>query len=67
VHQAVFEAKETESGITIHLVNEEYDKGAVLAQHKASLEEHDTPESIELKVRKLELQYFPIEIENWLK
>lgn len=67
VHQAVFDAKETESGITIHLVNEEYDKGAVLAQHKASLDEHDTPESIEQKVRKLELKYFPKEIENWLR
>lgn len=66
VHKAVEEAKETESGITIHLVNEEYDKGKVLAQHKVNLSESDSAETIEQKVRALELKYFPIEIENWL-
>lgn len=67
VHQAVFDAKEKESGVTIHLVNEEYDKGKILAQHKTTLTEEDTPQSIEKKVRALELQYFPLEIKEWLK
>lgn len=67
VHKAVFDAREKESGITIHLVNEEYDKGRVLAQHKVNLDIEDTPQSIEKKVRALELQYFPLEIDEWLK
>ena len=67
VHKAVFEANEKESGVTIHLVNEEYDKGKILAQYKAELTSEDTPQSIEKKVRSLELQYFQLEIERWLE
>ena len=66
VHDAVFQAKEKESGITIHLVNEEYDKGAILFQASVALEEQDTPEVIEKKVRELEIKHFPLVIENQL-
>lgn len=58
VHQAVAEAGETESGITVHLVNEEYDKGEVIAQYAVQLEQGDSAESIERKVRQLEREHF---------
>ena len=64
VHRAVIEKKETESGITVHYVNEEYDKGEIILQATCAIEEGDTPEILEQKVRKLELEYFPKAIEK---
>lgn len=64
VHQAVKEAKEAESGITIHLVNERFDEGEILAQHKCQLLPSDTSETIEEKVRFLELKHYASEIEQ---
>jgi phosphoribosylglycinamide formyltransferase-1 len=46
VHRAVIEAGERETGITIHLVNEEYDAGRILAQRRVPVEPGDTPESL---------------------
>jgi phosphoribosylglycinamide formyltransferase-1 len=59
VHDAVHAAKETESGITIHWVNEHYDEGAIIAQHRTSIAADDTPGDIERKVRELEMKWFP--------
>lgn len=59
VHNAVIEAKETESGCTIHYVNEEYDEGAILLQSKCEITPHDTPESLAQKVLKLEHETYP--------
>ena len=64
VHQAVIAGKETESGITVHYVNEEYDKGEVILQARCPIEEGDTPEVLDKKVRALELEYFPKAIEK---
>jgi phosphoribosylglycinamide formyltransferase 1 len=64
VHQAVFDAKEKCSGITIHYVNEEYDKGAVIFQAECALEPEDSPEDIERKVRQLEQKHFAVEAEK---
>lgn len=66
VHQAVFDNKEKETGITIHLVNENYDEGNVIVQHKVALSKQDTPESIEQKVRGLEQKYFASTIERFI-
>ncbi len=66
VHQAVWEAQEKESGITIHYVNEEYDEGAIVFQTKCTLDETDTPDSIAKKVLQLEHRYFPKVIEEIL-
>lgn len=66
VHRAVKEAGETESGITIHLVNEEYDKGRVLFQAACKIEENDTPESIAAKIHSLEYANFPVQIEQFI-
>jgi len=56
VHAAVIAAKEKESGATVHMVNEEYDKGAIIAQQKVSVIETDTPESLAAKVLHIEHQ-----------
>ncbi|CAZ95644.1 phosphoribosylglycinamide formyltransferase [Zobellia galactanivorans] len=59
VHEAVRANNETETGITIHYVNENYDEGAVIRQVKTSVSTDDTPESIARKVHELEYEYFP--------
>lgn len=64
VHEAVALNKEKESGITIHFVNEEFDKGRVIAQFSVLLNEGDTPTSIQTKVQQLEHQYFAKVIEK---
>ena len=64
VHKAVVENKETESGITIHYVNEEYDKGEIILQAKCEVNESDTPETLSAKIRALEFEYFPKAIEK---
>lgn len=64
VHKSVIENKEMESGITIHYVNEEYDKGEIILQAKCELNETETPETLALKIRKLEFEYFPKAIEK---
>jgi phosphoribosylglycinamide formyltransferase-1 len=59
VHQAVVDAKETESGITIHFVNEHYDEGNIIFQAKCEVLPTDTPDDVAQKVHELEYKYFP--------
>jgi phosphoribosylglycinamide formyltransferase-1 len=59
VHEAVVANKETESGITIHYVNENYDEGQVIFQAKCEVLAGDTPEDVAAKVHELEYRYFP--------
>jgi len=66
VHQAVINAKETESGISIHYVNNQYDQGAIIFQVKTSIDPDDSPKSLAQKIQKLEHRYFSKEIENLL-
>lgn len=54
VHEAVIKAKETQSGCTIHYVNEEYDKGEIILQNSLFLEEGETPQTLEEKIKELE-------------
>lgn len=58
VHRAVQQNKETESGISIHLVNEQYDKGQLIAQYKTAISINECAEEIQKKVMQLEHQYF---------
>jgi len=67
VHNAVKDAREKETGITIHLVNKEYDKGRILFQAKCTLDEEDTPEDIAQKIHGLEHSNFPEQIEHYLQ
>ena len=59
VHQKVFENKERTTGITIHLVNEHYDEGEILAQFTCVLDEFDDPTTIANKIQELEHRHFP--------
>ncbi|MCI8482181.1 MAG: phosphoribosylglycinamide formyltransferase [Clostridia bacterium] len=54
VHKAVIEAKEEYSGVTLHYVNDQYDKGNIIKQTKVKVEPTDTPESLASKVQKAE-------------
>ena len=64
VHQAVKEAGETETGITIHYVSEEFDSGRIIAHYSVLLTEDDTVDSIQEKVHQLEHRYFAKTIER---
>ena len=64
VHQAVVEAGETESGITIHYINEHYDEGNIIFQAKCEVLPTDTAEMVAEKVHKLEYQHYPAIIES---
>lgn len=66
VHEAVLQAGESETGITIHFVNGQYDEGDVVFQAKCKVEPQDTPETIAHKVHLLEHRYFPEVIEKLL-
>jgi phosphoribosylglycinamide formyltransferase-1 len=66
VHEAVKTANEKETGITIHEVNEHYDKGKVLFQATCPVDETDTPEQIAQTVHALEYRYYPGVIEEWI-
>lgn len=65
VHEAVRSAGETETGITIHMVNENYDEGKVIFQARCTVEESDTPITIAQKVHALEHAHFSQVIEWW--
>lgn len=64
VHEAVKANKEKESGITIHYVNSDYDKGQIIRQYTTPLNENDDAEDIARKVHALEYKYFPRVIES---
>ena len=66
VHQAVINDGEKESGISIHLVDEEYDHGKTLFQAKVKVEATDTPDSLAQKIHVLEHKHYPGVIEKWV-
>lgn len=59
VHESVVVNQEKETGISIHFVNKEYDKGAVIFQAKCRVLPNDTPEDVAKKVHELEYMHFP--------
>lgn len=67
VHTAVINAKEKESGITIHFVDDLYDHGKIIFQAKCLLEGNETAESLAHKIHKLEHQYYTVTIDKLLK
>lgn len=67
VHRAVAENKETETGITIHFVDEHYDNGDIILRKKVSVSPDDSCDDIALKVRELEQKHFPEAIAKILK
>ncbi len=60
VHEAVIEAGEKYSGATVHLVDEEYDRGAIVLQERVAVTSNDTPESLAAKVLAIEHEILPL-------
>ena len=67
VHEAIKQANEEKTGITIHLVNEHYDEGTTVFQASCDVMPDDTVEDISRKVQQLEHQHYPIVIEGWIQ
>lgn len=67
VHEAVKENGEKESGITIHYVSNEYDRGKIIAQYPIAISANDSVEDIETKIHELEYTFYPKTIENIIK
>lgn len=66
VHEAVVDAGETESGITIHLIDDVYDRGEILLQATCPVLADDTPESLAERIHQLEYEHYPKTIEKLL-
>ena len=58
-HEAVVAAGERETGITIHIVDQHYDRGTTLFQAKCPVTPDDTPDTVAAKIHLLEKEYFP--------
>ena len=59
VHRAVLKAQDKETGVTIHLIDAEYDRGKILAQERIAVREDESPEQLERRVKALEIQLYP--------
>lgn len=66
VHKAVIAAGESESGATVHLVDEEYDSGSILLQRKVPVLPGDTPELLADRVLACEHRIYPDALEQFL-
>lgn len=66
VHNAVIEAKEKESGATVHYVTAGIDEGEIIMQGKVDVDEKDTPETVATKVHEVEYDIFPKAIDKVL-
>lgn len=67
VHEAVLQAGERESGITVHYVDEQYDSGDVIFQTACPILESDTPETIAARIHQLEHQHYPRVVEEVIR
>lgn len=67
VHEAVIAAGETESGITIHYVDEKYDHGATILQATCPVYSTDTAETLAARIHELEHAHFPKAVEACLR
>lgn len=67
VHRAVLEAGKSKTGITIHQVNNEYDRGKIVFQEEIAISENETLESLKKKIQVLEYKFFPQVVESEIK
>lgn len=65
VHEAVIAAGETASGPTVHLVDEEYDSGPIVAQERVPVHPDDTPELLAARVLEAEHRLYPRVVVEW--
>ena len=66
IHELIRSLNETETGITIHLINDKYDEGPILYQGRCEVASADTPTDIANKVHQLEYANYPLVIEQWI-
>lgn len=66
VHEAVIDAKEKESGISIHYVDEIYDHGNIIFQAACTIDDVDTPDTLAQKIHRLEHEHYPAVIARLL-
>ena len=66
VHDAVVKNNESETGVTIHYVNEHYDEGAIVFQAKCAVHKTDSSTEVAAKIHQLEMEHFPKVIQNIL-
>ncbi|MDO8927853.1 MAG: phosphoribosylglycinamide formyltransferase [Bacteroidota bacterium] len=66
VHKSVLASKDKESGITIHRVNQDYDKGKIIFQATCPILPKDTPETLAARIHELEHENYPRVIEEIL-
>ncbi len=66
VHEAVIQSRSQKSGCTVHLIDNELDRGQILGQSNVEIDNHDTPETLQQKVYKLELVLYPEILKNFL-
>ena len=66
IHRRVVENNEPFSGLTIHYVNKDYDKGAIIFQKKVELSKNESAETLSKKILKLEHLHYPKVIEKLL-
>jgi len=59
VHEAVLQCGAKESGCTVHLVDEQYDQGPIVAQRAVELLPDDTPETLAARVFQQECELYP--------
>jgi phosphoribosylglycinamide formyltransferase-1 len=64
VHKAVLAAGETESGATVHFVDEHYDEGDIIAQARVPVLPNDTPETLAARVLTVEHELLPNALER---
>jgi phosphoribosylglycinamide formyltransferase-1 len=64
VHKAVIASGDKHSGITIHFVNEDYDKGDIIFQAQCPVLPSDTPESLVARIHQLEYEHYPRVVEK---
>src|ERR1700688_2811481 len=67
VHEAVVAARERESGISIHYVDEIYDHGRIFFQARFNLSGDETAESLAKKIHALEYKHYPEQIARWIE
>lgn len=66
VHEAIIKNEESETGITVHYVNEHYDEGSIIFQAKCDINPSDSVEDVATKIHELEMKYFPKVVEQIL-
>ena len=67
VHEAVIAEGDTESGITVHLVNERYDEGSIIFQTQCPVLPSDTPQTLADRIHQLEYQHYPRVVQRFIE